>query len=89
LSILTLSFLLIYQQLNAIENANLNSETMAAMRQGAQALRDIHGNLYVTKVVLTYTRWLLSCVVTLIIGILFDVPAQDPVLIVLSNLQDD
>jgi hypothetical protein len=33
--------------LNAIENANLNAETMAAMKQGAQALRDIHGNLYV------------------------------------------
>ncbi|KAG8694189.1 ESCRT-III subunit protein snf7 [Ceratobasidium sp. 428] len=37
-------------QLNAIENANLNSETMAAMRQGAQALRDIHGNLTIDKV---------------------------------------
>lgn len=37
-------------QLNAIENANLNAETMAAMRQGAQALRDIHGNLTIDKV---------------------------------------
>lgn len=37
-------------QLNAIENANLNAETMAAMKQGAQALRDIHGNLTIDKV---------------------------------------
>ncbi|KAF8610758.1 putative late endosome to vacuole transport-related protein [Ceratobasidium sp. AG-I] len=37
-------------QLNAIENANLNAETMSAMRQGAQALRDIHGNLTIDKV---------------------------------------
>ncbi|KAG9092854.1 ESCRT-III subunit protein snf7 [Ceratobasidium sp. UAMH 11750] len=34
-------------QLYAIENANLNAETMARMKQGAQALRDIHGDLYV------------------------------------------
>ncbi|CUA72166.1 Vacuolar-sorting protein SNF7 [Rhizoctonia solani] len=31
-------------------NANLNAETMAAMKQGAQALRDIHGNLTIDKV---------------------------------------
>ncbi|CAE6333668.1 unnamed protein product [Rhizoctonia solani] len=37
-------------QLNAIENANLNAETMAAMKQGAQALRDIHGNLTIDVV---------------------------------------
>ncbi|EUC66043.1 vacuolar-sorting protein SNF7 [Rhizoctonia solani AG-3 Rhs1AP] len=37
-------------QLNAIENANLNAETMSAMKQGAQALRDIHGNLTIDKV---------------------------------------
>ncbi|KAH7340143.1 putative late endosome to vacuole transport-related protein [Rhizoctonia solani] len=37
-------------QLNAIENANLNAETMAAMKQGAQALRDIHGNLTIDRV---------------------------------------
>ncbi|CAE7197201.1 unnamed protein product [Rhizoctonia solani] len=39
-----------FPTLNAIENANLNSETMAAMKQGAQALRDIHGNLTIDKV---------------------------------------
>ncbi|CAE6434389.1 unnamed protein product [Rhizoctonia solani] len=38
------------QVLNAIENANLNAETMAAMKQGAQALRDIHGNLTIDVV---------------------------------------
>ncbi|CAE6370785.1 unnamed protein product [Rhizoctonia solani] len=38
------------KKLNAIENANLNAETMAAMKQGAQALRDIHGNLTIDKV---------------------------------------
>ncbi|KAG9099997.1 ESCRT-III subunit protein snf7 [Ceratobasidium sp. 370] len=37
-------------QLNAIENANLNAETMARMKQGAQALRDIHGNLTIDRV---------------------------------------
>ncbi|CAE6411494.1 unnamed protein product [Rhizoctonia solani] len=39
-----------WSQLNAIENANLNAETMAAMKQGAQALRDIHGNLTIDTV---------------------------------------
>jgi len=37
-------------QLNAIENAHLNAETMSTMKQGAQALRDIHGNLTIDKV---------------------------------------
>ena len=32
-------------QVNAIETANLNAETMVAMKKGADALKGIHGNL--------------------------------------------
>jgi hypothetical protein len=34
-------------QVNAIESANLNAETMLAMKKGAEALKGIHSNLYV------------------------------------------
>jgi charged multivesicular body protein 4 len=37
----------IEQQVMAIENANVNLETMNAMQAGAKAMKDIHGNLYV------------------------------------------
>lgn len=37
-------------QLNAIESANLNYETMKAMKQGSKALKHIHGNLNIDKV---------------------------------------
>jgi len=32
-------------QVNAIESANMNLETMQAMRRGADALKNIHGSL--------------------------------------------
>lgn len=35
-------------QVNAIESANMNLETMTAMRKGADALKTIHGSLYVS-----------------------------------------
>ena len=35
------------EQVNAIESANMNLETMNAMREGAAVLKRIHGNLYV------------------------------------------
>ncbi|EKC99723.1 late endosome to vacuole transport-related protein [Trichosporon asahii var. asahii CBS 8904] len=37
-------------QINALESANLNAETMAAMKQGADALKSIHQTLKVDKV---------------------------------------
>lgn len=37
-------------QVHAIESANLNLETMKAMRKGADALRNIHGSLNIDKV---------------------------------------
>lgn len=37
-------------QVNAIESANLNAETMVAMKKGADALKGIHGNLNINKV---------------------------------------
>ncbi|KAK4684905.1 charged multivesicular body protein 4A/B, partial [Tremellales sp. Uapishka_1] len=37
-------------QVNAIESANLNAETMVAMKKGADALKGIHGSLKVEKV---------------------------------------
>ncbi|KAJ3253738.1 ESCRT-III subunit protein snf7 [Borealophlyctis nickersoniae] len=38
------------QQVMAIENANVNLETMNAMRAGAEAMKHIHGNLDINKV---------------------------------------
>lgn len=37
-------------QANAIESANMNAETMLAMKRGANALKDIHKQLNVNKV---------------------------------------
>jgi charged multivesicular body protein 4A/B len=34
-------------QINTLESANMNAETMAALRKGADALKHIHGNMYV------------------------------------------
>ena len=39
-------------QANAIESANMNAETVVAMRRGASALKDIHQQLNIDKV-----RW--------------------------------
>jgi charged multivesicular body protein 4 len=38
-------------QVMAIENANVNLETMNAMKAGAEAMKNIHGNLYVSLVI--------------------------------------
>lgn len=35
-------------QMMAIENANVNLETMGAMRAGAEAMKNIHGSMYVS-----------------------------------------
>ena len=35
----------IVAQLNAIENANMNMETIKAMKRGKDILKGIHGNL--------------------------------------------
>ncbi|KAK7470708.1 ESCRT-III subunit protein snf7 [Stygiomarasmius scandens] len=37
-------------QVNTLESANLNAETMAAMKKGADALKTIHGNMTIDKV---------------------------------------
>ncbi len=37
-------------QINAIENVNINFETMKAMKQGAQAMKSIHGSMNADKV---------------------------------------
>ncbi|KAF8529202.1 late endosome to vacuole transport-related protein [Hysterangium stoloniferum] len=37
-------------QMNTIESANLNAETMQAMKKGSDALKAIHGNLTIDKV---------------------------------------
>ncbi|KAG8862232.1 ESCRT-III subunit protein snf7 [Tulasnella sp. 330] len=42
--------LTIETQVNAIENANINSSTMEAMKKGADALKVIHGSLSIDKV---------------------------------------
>ena len=33
-------------QVNTLESANLNAETMAAMKKGSEALKTIHGKMY-------------------------------------------
>ncbi|KAI8959308.1 Snf7-domain-containing protein [Daldinia sp. FL1419] len=38
------------QQINAIESANINRETLAAMQRAGEAMRDIHGKLTPEKV---------------------------------------
>jgi charged multivesicular body protein 4 len=35
-------------QINTLESANLNAETMAAIRKASKALSDIHSGLYAT-----------------------------------------
>jgi charged multivesicular body protein 4A/B len=42
----TLTFCLVVK-VNAIESANINAETMAAMKKGADALKHIHGNMFI------------------------------------------
>ncbi|KAG0172177.1 ESCRT-III subunit protein snf7 [Apophysomyces sp. BC1034] len=42
--------LTIETQMMAIENANVNLETMSAMRAGAEAMKNIHGSLDINKV---------------------------------------
>ncbi|KAI0065884.1 Snf7-domain-containing protein [Artomyces pyxidatus] len=37
-------------QVNTLESANLNAETMAAMKHGADALKKIHGNMSIVNV---------------------------------------
>ncbi|KZT29331.1 Snf7-domain-containing protein [Neolentinus lepideus HHB14362 ss-1] len=37
-------------QVNTLESANLNAETMAAMKKGADVLKTIHGNMTMDKV---------------------------------------
>ena len=38
------------QQINAIESANINRETLAAMEKAGEAMRQIHGKLTPQKV---------------------------------------
>lgn len=37
-------------QVNTLESANLNAETLAAMKKGSDALKVIHGNMNADKV---------------------------------------
>ena len=39
-------------QVNTIESANLNAETMQAMKKGSDALKAIHGNMSVLSIVI-------------------------------------
>lgn len=44
------------QQVFALENANINLETMKAMQQGASAMKGIHGTLYFPPASFHYDR---------------------------------
>src|SRR5271170_7971080 len=48
----------IEQQVFALENANINLETMKAMKAGADAMKGIHGTLYTTLPFTTLTLYL-------------------------------
>lgn len=41
-------------QVNTLESASFNAETMAAMKKAAGALKDIHGKLYVIRLLFVY-----------------------------------
>jgi len=45
----------IEQQVFTLENANINLETMKAMKSGADAMKGIHGSLYLPRVRLRLT----------------------------------
>lgn len=47
-------------QVNAIESANMNLETMTAMRKGADALKTIHGSLYVSRLLFSFFASILT-----------------------------
>ena len=42
-------------QINTLESANINAETMAAMKRGSEALKQIHGKMYDYHVVFLKT----------------------------------
>lgn len=42
--------------MNALESANLNAETMLAMKKGSEALKGIHTSLYVDLTAATLRR---------------------------------
>jgi len=48
------------QQINAIESANINRETLKAMEKASDAMKQIHGKLTVEKVDETMYAFLLS-----------------------------
>lgn len=45
------------QQINSIESANINRETLAAMEKASQAMKQIHGKLTPEKVDATMYVW--------------------------------
>ena len=51
----------IEQQVFALENANINLETMKAMQAGAAAMKGIHGSLYQPSFCLTLARYYPYC----------------------------
>jgi hypothetical protein len=55
------------QQVFALENANINMETMKAMRAGAEAMKGIHGSLY--RPHLPVPKTLAVCRAVLMVGI--------------------
>ena len=48
-------------QVNTLESANLNAETMQAMKKASEALKVIHGNMYVASAYCGCGDWLTDC----------------------------
>jgi len=54
------------QQINAIESANINRETLAAMERAGEAMKQIHGKLTPEKV--DETMWVLLFLISGLLG---------------------
>ena len=47
-------------QINSLESASFNAETMAAMKKASTALKDIHGKLYALDIPFLFTHLTLT-----------------------------
>lgn len=64
------------QQVNAIESANINRETLAAMERAGKAMKSIHQNLTPEKVDETMCVLYLECIIAVSISLLTHILPQ-------------
>jgi len=61
-------------QINTLESANLNAETLAAMKKGSDALKQIHGGLYVFHPSVCYSLDPLPSYDSITVPVFFGIP---------------